>query len=233
MGRRGVKSFKRRVGHRPAFRSRKKATLRIATAALRGVKKIRSSIETKFVDIIPVSGTLPAPPGYAIVYLSGTLQGITDTTRIGDKINPTSLFYRIRLTGNSGGTQHDVRVLLVKDMYPKGVAPLQTDLFQTTAYESPLHRTNTERFKVLSDKFHKFFGYFSAAGPPAEDWSGATPHSKLITKYQRVSGRTSYKGATAAIGDSDTAHYFLMIGCLEATGRPSYKVTARMNYKDA
>lgn len=233
MPRRGVKSFKGRYTRR-RYRSRKKSTFRIAKAALRKAKAIEGSIETKFHDFRWAPAILTANTFTGCTqFLSGTAESTTDQGgRIGDKIKPTSLFFRYQVFGTDdpsyGGSLHQdmVRVMVVKDRSGQGSTPSVSDILQTNNIQSPLHRSNTERFHVLFDKTHVLTGYDAPRG------------TAMVSKkkYIRLSGTTSYKGSTALVGDSDTNHYWLLAMSQNVTspsaGRPLIQGYTRFNYKD-
>lgn len=219
MRRRGVKrnkrSFRRRGG---------RSTFRIAKAALRGVKKIKSSIETKFHD---VSGlfNVAAPPAYTITLLSGVPQGTKKGERIGVDINPSSIFLRYRITALGASANNTVRVVLFKDLDPDGIAPTEAHLFERQDILSPLLRANSSRFHVIYDKVHILYGNTG-------DGVGKSPGIVFKKMYKRISGTTKLVGTGGDITNASKNHYFLAFGTDVAASRAGVDFEARLNYKD-
>ncbi len=221
MARRGMKrrrSFKRKTGS---------STFRMAKGALKAIKKLRSERENKFKDITEVLVVQQVAGGVTGRYLSGVAEGTTEGTRVGTQLDPTSLFFRYELDANTSAVGSVVvRLTLFKDHRTKRDAagartfPTQNDLYAVVNVMSPLHRTNAERFKVLYDKTHTV------------DWTHG-PTTIVRKKYIRLSGKTTYKGATALIADSDTGHYFWLVTTSEATNRPTFEYNVRFSYTDS
>ncbi len=213
------RSFKRKTGS---------STFRMAKGALKAIKKLRSERENKFKDVTEVLVVQQIAGGITGRYLSGIAEGATEGTRVGTQIDPTSLFFRYELTAHASATGHSVvRLTLVKDRRTKRDAagartfPTQNDLYASINIMSPLHRTNAERFKVLYDK--TLIVNRALGGPVA----------LARKKYIRLSGKTTYKGATSLIDDSDTGHYFWMLSTSTATNRPTFEYHVRFSYTDS
>ncbi len=219
MRRRGVKrnkgKFRRRGG---------RSTFRIAKAALRGVKKIKSSIETKFHDVSTFF-EIAAPTAYTITLLSGVPQGPQKSERIGENINPSSLFMRYRVTADGLSANNTVRVVIFKDIDPDGILPTASVLFERADIFSPLLRANARRFHVIYDKVHVLYGSSGAS-------AGRTPVVAYRKIYKRLSGTTKLVGSGGAIGQAAKNHYFIAFGTDVASNRPTVDFESRLNYKD-
>jgi len=215
---RGVKQKGFGLRPRGRFRSRKKSTFRIAKAALSGVKKLRRQVEGKWNDFTS-SYTASASGTIDVSLLSGVSQGDTAETRDGLRVVPTSLFIRYMLTAHLSGGEDAVRVSLIKDKFPKGAFLTLAQLYDTTAFLSPLKRENTDRFSVMYDRVHRISGTHG-------------PEQAYVKKYFRLSGQTTYKGTDSLIASADTNHYFLVTHNQGGSNRPTFNSVVRFSYKD-
>ncbi len=198
----------------------KGSTFRMAKAALKGVKKLKRNTETKFVDL-SASGNLSLMTASTTPFwLSSVAAGTTGTTRIGNVINPTSLFvrYNIRRAIGSSNTVDDIRVVIFRDRETDGVLPFQSNVFTNVTYYSPLNRIVAPRFKVMYDKIHRL----TLLGP------GAVTKKK----YFKLSGRTTFGGVTADISEANDGHYMMYMLTPTTSSFPHIDFTVRFNFKD-
>lgn len=74
---------------------------------------------------------------------------------VGDQFRAKSIFVRLAIAPNATAGVNFLRVIIIKDRQPNGVAPTIGTIFETgasTNYLSPINDTQTLRFKVIFDK---------------------------------------------------------------------------------
>lgn len=113
-----VNTYKRK--YKPYKRVYKKKSMDAGTLALKKVKKLENSLETKY--ITSNSTAILDNGGTVFPLSSGIIQGLTDSERIGDKIKFLNLYMRLTvvapyfpLTGNRYTLANFYRVIIYKD----------------------------------------------------------------------------------------------------------------------
>ncbi len=111
--------------------------------------------ERKFIDT-QIVNTAMAATG-TITQLTNLVQGVTDSTRIGNKITVVGCLLTYIIDAN---ITTNIRVLLVQDKQTNGAIYLNSDLFQDeTAQDiivSPKNADFKRRFKVYHDKNYSY-----------------------------------------------------------------------------
>ncbi len=213
--------FKRK--RRASATIRKGGPMRVALAALRGVKKLRSEAETKYRNITLSTTNITAGVDGDIPHaLSLTAQGVAEIQdRIGNQITPTSFFMRLGLRRAIGSANSFdwIRVTLFWDAETNGSSPLASSLYENgNDIFSALNRKQATRYRVIYDKMVGF--------------SDTGPGVRIIKKYFRLSGTITYNGAGEAINDADSHHLFLFVRGFNGSSFPTKQFYARLNYKD-
>ncbi len=130
----------------------RKKTKKVATLAKR-VSRLEKAREFKIIDTQLSSNAQNSTP--KITQLTNLIQGLTDSTRIGNKITITGI--QLRYTVNDTIT-NEYRIMLVLDKQTNGVIYVSGDLLEDiTAQDnivSPVNRDNKKRFRVFYDKVH-------------------------------------------------------------------------------
>ncbi len=194
----------------------------MAKAALSGVKKLRRQAETKYTDTtISAQNIVQRNNNVTPTWLSKTIRGENPQgERDGDKITPTSMFFRytIRRALATASEFDVVRVTVFRDKETNGALPLWQELYANVSVISPLNRLNGQRFKVLFDKVHTL----ALVGPSILSRK----------KYMRLSTTTTYIANAATIADAGDNHYFYFITTNVAANFPVVDLKCRINYKD-
>lgn len=213
--------FKRRTFSRRR-RNGKKFTRRVK-------RIIRSAAETKYVFFAATGSTLPVVP--AIVEVTpGVTQGVLQTSRIGNKIQPMGMSFGIELQmlGNGITSQkiNNVRVLVYK-MKDRNQAIFQSDLVMSTnnAYAS-LAPKQYGNVKFMKDKrFHM--------GPHNDPFNGSPPGYRLWNWRIPCRG-TWYYDDNTNFSRTPYSNLFIMIySDVPLTDNTlNYRLFCAMYYKD-
>jgi len=133
------------------------------------------------------------------------IQGVTDVTRIGDKIVILSVQLKLtlRLVGTDGF--NTARVVLVHDKFPNGAYPGISDIFlshgtaNTLTFGSRLNRLNNDRFQLLGEKVIDL------------DVDNLNDYTVNINK-RNLSILTQYRATAGAIADVSQGGIYLIAG---------------------
>ncbi len=198
--------------------------MRVAKAALRGVKKLRSEVETKYRNITLSTTNITASLDADIPhFISSTGEGTDELgDRIGKQVTPTSFFMRLGLRRAIGSSNSFdwVRVTLFWDAETNGSSPLASSVFEDgNNIFSALNRKQATRYRVVYDQMVGF--------------SDTGPGIRVIKKYFRLSGTVTYSGATDDVGSADSHHLFLFIRGFNGSSFPTKQFYTRFNYKDS
>lgn len=148
----------RKLSH-PLRRRRSRGRSRGKSAGVKALKIVRGMQKSQEKKILQaVNGTIQIPVGGAAIiegfgpYL---LQGVTQATRVGDKITVKSLAMRINVTLTAleaDGTT--VRLLLVYDRRPDGADAVLTDMLAFDDVKSNYQTSSDSRgrFQFLADR---------------------------------------------------------------------------------
>lgn len=180
--------------------------------------------ETKFIDS-GYAATAITNAALNLTLMNGMVQGTTNTTRVGNKIQCRS----IEVRGSVGlpavpDNSVNIRVGLVIDFQSNGANFVIADLWNVTAPAPNVFASRnlnyTERFKVLKDQIITL----SAAGPGAESFVWHIP-ADVVTKYISNAG---------TIADIETGAIFFYAVSDEAAAatNPLLAVTARYKFID-
>lgn len=140
--------------------------------------------------------------------LNGIAPGNAFNNRIGSKIMMKSIQVRANITCPSGDNM--VRLVLILDRQPNGVAPVSTIIFAATTAlgvgGDQLTGINTnyrKRFKILKDEYIEFTGLM---------------HHKCINFYVKQKLPVDYIGGDSTIGSIGTNAVYLMAMSIAPVG---------------
>jgi len=98
--------------------------------------------------------------GAGFVCVNQIVQGTTGITRIGNKYQIALMEVKMALKLVGTNKYNSTRVLLVRDQFPNGVAPILSDILLSLGvgtalnFESFRNPYHTERFKIMHDKVY-------------------------------------------------------------------------------
>lgn len=209
---------KRARGRRPVRRTRKPTVASVN----RKVMKIQKAIEYKHLDTF-YSNTVGL--GGTVFAITGALQGVSDSQRVGDKITTTSLMIKYMLS------QYDApfntfRVICLRARSGASVPAVGNVLLTGTGPQSTLPSLwhyNIDWFrsgkaKVLYDKC------FTLQGPNTDE-------PGTITRSVKIPFRTNiqYQGGTI---NANNQIYMMVVTDSGTVPHPPVSVNVRINYLD-
>ncbi len=213
-----------------------------ARTALSIASSLASLINTefKFVDSQTSAAAVATPATTLFIHnFFAMQQGSDEQNRIGNSILPKGLSVRLEFSGNpSGGTDQDVRYLILIDRDQNGTPPLITEVLQiSTQQDSFLNMDNRKRFRVLADVKLKLGNASTTTQYPR------TKHrehyfkfnKKVNPKYARSKRKwyhILYSNTTAADASMDNGQIYIMAWSNEVTNSPTCRITARGRYID-
>lgn len=129
----------------------------LAVKAMRLAKRVNrkvGSIEYKYLDN-SLTATAFTNAG-VIDQLTNVVEGLTNITRVAQKITIKRIMFRVNAFSNVAGTKFVCRVMLVQDRQTNGAIFATTDLLESVAAVdctiSQLNKNFFKRFKILYDK---------------------------------------------------------------------------------
>lgn len=172
------------------------------------------NVERKYIDIAP-SGTSTTTG--TMWFLSGIAQGLTETSRNGDKVKLQSISFK--LLSSYAGSGCILRTILFIDKASSGVVPSASDLLQNV---TALGHYNVDycpsRFQILMDKRK----VLNAVNMPFIQES----------LYKKVLHHLTFKGTSAAQADAATGHMYLFVITDAPATPPVYASEIRITYVD-
>lgn len=155
--------------------------------------------------------------------LNGVAQGTTATTRLGRRINMTSLY--IRWLGSMAATgtgSSALRMVVVYDKQANATAPAASDILVTDSIHAPNNLNNSRRFVTLFDHEVPCVG---TAGPQSWD----------IKVYKKLNHAVEFNnGSAGTIGDIQTGSVYALFysqGTL-LTASPNQLFYSRVRFSD-
>lgn len=214
-------SFKSAKKPRSSFKSTKMRKAKKPSKVSKFQEVIRTA-EVKNIDLVAAATPLPATGWAGPTLLNAVAQGIGNQQRVGRRYTTSRVQYR--LTANTSGA--GLRVLIVYDRQPNGVAPTITDILPFNDVNSFMSLTNSDRFLVISDK----------QWVPGKDGNiGGGPGGNVYgMDYIKCSLDTVCSTAGGTIADVSTGAFWIMAAQLTA-GTPAAGVlnlTTRLRYTD-
>lgn len=215
-----TKGISNSMSRRRRFSRKRKRGRGFGRMALRKVRKLEQKIETKVFQT-PFTTIADVTVGTGnIRSMLDLAQGLTQTTRIGNNISPTSFVFRFQWVGQALGVNGLYRTLIFQDR--RQVASTAPTILQVLNDERPLAQFNPVfkgRFKILYDSM--FTG--------VSDSDFRQSFAGIVTR--RMTGVIKWNGAS---GTSYLKNNIYMINVTNTTvNDPSLHYTFLFKYKDA
>lgn len=226
---------------------RRKYTLsRQAVARARTVLRRRDSVpmrpggfygvgqrgELKSIDVTLVGEPISQTAHVAL--LNGVATGTDYNARIGRQTKMKSIYLRVTFEYRtlSGAIGDFIRMLVIYDRQPNGVALTAANVLQGGSYIDPINLDNRDRFSVIADKMMTFNPVqYSTALP-----SGGNPANKHVKIYKKMNLTTQYSGTGATVGSIQTGSvYIILLGANYAAGNEMIRTDyySRIRFVDA
>ncbi len=211
-------------GRRTGYRKYRKKSFR------RGVKRYISrahEMKTLFANFSWTEAQVSTDGNQGIVYTSTVLAGTGISGRIGERIEAGS--FSVKGILHSVGDSTFVRVVVFVQKKPQGLAPVITDLFESTLFASDKitefpNQTHKGEYKILWDQVFTMD-------------AAADGHSRIY--FDKVFGlkgmKMKWDGTGGAIGDavSNALHMIVVSDCTDASNcSPICHVRTRLNFRD-
>lgn len=211
--------FRRR---RPS-RRRGMSTRAVAFKALRSTDQEQKFIDSSF-NNQPVNDTLT---GQTVLPLNNLAQGVTNSTRIGQKIRMTSLYWQLAFEMNQAAVNPNgfIRFMIVYDRQSNSALGNWQTLLElpgsgnpVTELLSPNNLDQSKRYRVLHDQRI----YLSN-----DDFEG-----RIAKKYIKLGQTVQYDGVGGGIGDISTGGLLFMVCGDTTTGGnvPTVSGVIRLRY---
>lgn len=176
--------------------------VRMARAAYKGVKYIKSMInaEKKAIDLPIALTAVNSTP--IITLLTGVATGTDETNRDGRSILVKSVYMRGIV--QRGAVDAIIRIILLIDKSPNGIMPVASDILLSATgpgwVVAPLNQDNAgSRFKIICDKTISL--------------SSGTATTKELNVFRKLNHHAKYDGTSSAITDTTTGHLFALFVC--------------------
>lgn len=188
----------KRVKRQNAFTSypRDKSPLRRSFAAITNMSKFQRplGVEKKYIDV-STTNAWPATTSttWTLLLLNGVAQGTSDSTRIGQRIQMSSLQLRM---ASPAQANDPIRVRVVYDKQTNAAAPTATDILENDNAGGLVQNANSGRFITLYDKFLH-----------VDNANG----KHIIDEYIKMSLPVIYSGTDATVSSISSGSVYLMI----------------------
>ena len=180
----------------------------------KSIRKIQSNDELKHND---TSGGLNPATAGNFRLLNGVAQSAgasTDTTRIGDDVNATSIQLKGyvqadgTITSSSTDVARSVRVILFWDQQANGGTPTLAQLLDlsvvTDGTQAPYNDNNQKRFKILKDKIFAVNPFYFVGATNVAD-------TRTFLRFKwKLSRKVKYIGTTGLIASIGTNALWLV-----------------------
>lgn len=181
---------------------------------------LRNMINAEYKYIDTVTTVSPVANTGTVTYLSGIAQGVTDITRIGNKILFKDIMWRMQASINDTALTSALRIIVFSARQVNGVLPTVAEVLQTVSQLAPLNRDNTKQYVIIKDYL----------------WSlnfANDSETKIVKGYHVLNYHANYDGATAAIGDAEENHLFMLCISDDATNGPVFTFDCRIKFYDS
>lgn len=191
------------------------STISALTKQVAGIAKMINT-EDKYIDLT-TNGTISSSG--TVFALNGVAQGLTDITRIGNKIRGKDVLVRQSFTINSSATNTLIRAILFCDKQYNGADPAVTDVLSSASVLAPLNRDNTERFVILKDDLLTL----TVSQDNAQ---------KTRKWFKTIPWHMYYSGTDATDASLQTNALCILLVSNEATNVPSHSTISRVKFYD-
>lgn len=193
-----------------------------ALSAYRMAKYLKSVINVEYKYKDTVAGVTNITQTPAITLLSLINQGDTSTSRDGDSVKLVKMDLTVTLDKNVGSTAvNHIKVALIKKNPTNGVAPTNTDIYDTSTGSMALVRRNlayTDSIKVV------------------RNWDVALvqgeKESKTIKLSLNMNDHVKFKGTAQTVADIMTSSYWLYVVTDQSATFPTYTFSCRLRFID-
>jgi len=184
-------------------------------------------VEKKFWDTGWGPTTFAGTWGVQATFLT-IVQGTTETTRVGGKINITNVNFRGQILGlnDASGAPEVVRIVWLWDKQCNGAAPVALDVFQQDVMNAFLNMDNVDRFQVIKDKMYCID---ISAYDVASDL--AFSHSKIFKLNLKCSVPIHYSSTTGAITEIKSNNLIMMYCAVG--NKAAWRCRTRVKFTDA
>lgn len=191
------------------------STLSALTKQVAGLARMINT-EDKYIDLTTSSTVSSTGTVFA---LNGVAQGLTDITRIGNKIRGKDVLCRGVFAINASATNTLIRAILFCDKQYNGADPAVSDVLGSASVLAPLNRDNTERFVILKDQLISLV--------VSQD------NAQKTTKwYKTIPWHMYYSGTDATDASLQTNALCILLLSNEATNVPSFSIISRVKFYD-
>lgn len=190
----------------------------------------KATSEVKFFDTalsfnVDATGEVPATGQLVLIP-----QGTTESTRIGKKVNLTSILIQAGISYSPGASATApalVYMWLVQDKQCNGAAASATDVLTGSGFAAAVHNlSNSDRFRTLK----KWVIEFNPGAGVTTAWADMRQN---LTWYGKCDIPIDFgPGAGGAITDQKSNNVFLLAGCNGADDLVTVTGTARVRYTD-
>lgn len=187
-------------------------------------KQIKDMMNIEYKRTQIYAGQTALSNSAVIIPLTLVDQGVTESTRNGNRIKGSSISLKMDLIANTTAVGNIVRYLVVIDKASNGAYPTVGDLLDNTVSGSqvlsPYNNENAgSRFKILCDQRVNL------------DADGSTGR-RFISKYFKLHHHLTYNNNTAAAAGLLTGHMYLFIVSSDNINTPSYSYTSVFSFID-
>lgn len=170
--------------------------------------------EKKFLDNV-ITPTVTSTGN--VIPLNTIVQGIGSNQRIGAQCATSNVYYNYVIRQGGTPTSTALRIILLWDREPNGVAPAITDVLAVSSVTSPMNLLNRNRFVVLDDDRDTL----STNGEQIE----------FVTDFRKINQLSTFTDAT---GTAQTGGLFLLYLSDQPAGvtAPTLSGTWRVRFMD-
>lgn len=237
-------------GHvKRARRVRPAMTRSLRKAVDKEIKKVTlKQVEPKHNDVFAANQTLQAGTltlGQNLINMTSVAQGLTTSTRVGNRYKLDSLECALDLNAFSQATSASpnpiVRIMMIQDHLETGVAPVYADLFELpNSGDGAVSSLNWEnfnvnsRFKLLYDKrisMQQPFGPLFTGGGATGTNFYTTKAGYFLRIKKRHKSTVAFQGTSASQADTSTGTIYL-VGICDIASTCLWTAYTRVVYKD-
>lgn len=181
------------------------------------------------------TGNFPSVTG-ALAAFPQVAQGVTQTTRIGQRIAIHSVLIRVTFgndTANSASVQARF-IVGIDRQNDQGATPTVGAILQTTGYNAPLNITTTRgQFRILHDSLRTLGPALQLAAVGVA-MNAAPNHLKNVKFYKRFRYPMIQNYSSTSAGSFQSKNLFvLMLSDAAAPNDPGFNINYRVMYSDA
>ena len=215
------KNRKVKKHNRKHYRVNMSNVLAKAGTALSIAQQLQKLVNVERKYVITSNSNVELTDSPTVTLLTGTAQGTTESTRIGNRIKSHDMFFRMFVSYNTLATAQDqvCRIMIVNDRSSQGEAIQSTDVLQEADILSPLNVEQCpSRLNILFDQY-----FYLNAG---------TRSIKSKELYRKIDWHTTYSGTSANQTDAESGHIYLLMFSNQSSNGPLIKYSFKYGYVD-